>query len=67
MVCDQKRDVNGLGVEHYAVDSGDASVLRHVLQRGGSVHARDHAGWTPLFRARLYLLTTHTSREYLTS
>lgn len=51
----QSRDINGLRVEHYAVDSGSLAMLRHILDRGGDVHAEDDHGWTPLFRAREYI------------
>lgn len=52
MLAIQVRDLNGLRVEHYAVDSGDLETLRFVLDRGGDVSAEDSNGWTPLFRAR---------------
>ena len=51
--------MNGLRVEHYAVDSGSLAALRLVLERGGDVHAEDEHGWTPLFRAREYSTTYH--------
>ncbi|VVC87150.1 unnamed protein product, partial [Leptidea sinapis] len=57
------RDINGLRVEHYAVDSGRVAVLRMVLDRGGDVTARDSNGWTPLFRAVTQNATTGVIEE----
>ncbi|CAH2058948.1 unnamed protein product, partial [Iphiclides podalirius] len=47
----QAQDVNGLHVEHYAVDSCKLEVLKHILDKGGDVKVQDGNGWTPLFRA----------------
>ncbi|XP_063834456.1 serine/threonine-protein phosphatase 6 regulatory ankyrin repeat subunit A-like [Ostrinia nubilalis] len=47
----EARDLNGLRVEHYAVDSCNLETLRLVLARGGDLATTDNNGWTPLFRA----------------
>jgi len=44
---------------HLAAVGPDSRVLREILQRGGSVHARNKAGNTPLFLAKQVGATEH--------
>lgn len=45
------KDINGMGVLHYAVDSNRVEAVKFCLEFIEDVDQRDNNGWTPLLRA----------------
>jgi ankyrin repeat protein len=45
------RDQIGLSTLHYAVDGGNLTAIRYILNDGHEVDPVDKSGWTPLIRA----------------
>lgn len=45
------KDINGLSVLHYAVDSNRAEAVKFCLEFIEDVDQEDNNGWTPLLRA----------------
>lgn len=45
------KDINGLSVLHYAVDSNRSDAVKFCLEFVQDINQRDNNGWTPLLRA----------------
>ncbi|CAG9759765.1 unnamed protein product [Ceutorhynchus assimilis] len=47
------KDINGLTIIHYAVDSNEMKNVQFAVETQLDINQQDHNGWTPLIRAAI--------------